>query len=108
MERQRAEIARAEAAPAGGQAELNFRNRGYAAERFIARVIRAAVGKIIDRVHLLLRKRLLRRILHDKFVVGIGFQQPLGRKWVGVLVLEIEAFGVFAFAFLKVRVAWEL
>ena len=72
MERQRAEIAGSKAAPAGGQAELNFRNRGYAAERFVARVIYAAVGKIVDRVHLLLRKRLLRRILHDKFVVGIG------------------------------------
>ena len=29
-------------------------------------------------------------------------------KRVGVLVLEIEAFGVFAFAFLKLRVAWQL
>ena len=96
MERQRAEIAGAEAAAAGGQAELNLGNRGHAAQRFVARVIRAAVGKIVDFVHLLLGKRLLRRILDDEFVIGVRLQQPLCRKRVGVLVLQIEALGIFS------------
>ena len=104
MERQRAEITGAEAAAAGGQAELNLGNRGHAAQRFVARVIRAAVGKIVDLVHLLLGKRLLRRILDDEFVVGVRLQQPLCRKRVGVLVLQIEALSIFFLAFDKLRV----
>ena len=103
MERQRTEAARAEAAPAGGQAEFDLRDGRNAAKLFVRWVERAAVRKIVDMIHLLLRKRLLRRVLDDKFMVAIRLDEPLGAEGVGVAVLDGKALGVDARIFLHIR-----
>ena len=107
MERQRAEAARAEAAAAGGQAEFDLRDGRNAAKLFVRRVERAAVRKIVDMIHFLLRKRLLRRVLDDKFMVAIRLDEPLGAEGVGVAVLDGKALGVDARIFLHIREGWE-
>ena len=96
MERQRAEAARAEAAAVGREAEAHLGDRRHAAAFFIRRMIRPAVRQGVDAVHLRLRKRLLRRILDDEFMLAIRLQQPPRRKRVGVAVLQIKALGVFS------------
>ena len=103
MERQRTEAARAEAAPAGGQAEFDLRDGRNAAKLFVRWVERAAVRKIVDMIHFLLRKRLLRRVLDDKFMVAIRLDEPLGAEGVGVAVLDGKALGVDARIFLHIR-----
>ena len=103
MERQRAKAARAEAAPAGGQAEFDLRDGWNAAKFFVRRMERAAVRKIVDMIHLLLRKRLLRRVLDDEFVLAIRLNEPLGAEGVGVAVLDRKTLGVDARVFLHVR-----
>ena len=103
MERQRTEAARAEAAPAGGQAEFDLCDRRDAAELFVRRVVRPAVRKIVDAIHLLLGKRLLRRVLDDKFMRAIRLDEPLGAEGVGIAVLDRKALGVDARIFLHVR-----
>ena len=108
MERQRAETARAEAAAAGRQAEFDLaRSPGTPPSFSYARVIRPAVGKIVDVIHLLLRKRLLRRVLHDEFVLGIRLDEPLGAEGVGIAVLDGEALGVGAGVFLDLGIGRE-
>ena len=96
MERQRAEAARAEAAAVGRETEAHLGDRRHAALLFVGRMIRPAVGQAVDPIHLLLRKRLLRRVLDDEFMLTIRLQQPPRRKRVGVAVLQIEALGVFS------------
>ena len=103
MERQRAKAARAEAAPAGGQAEFDLRDGWNAAKFFVRRMERAAVWKIVDMIHLLLRKRLLRRVLDDEFMVAIRLNEPLGAEGVGVAVLDRKTLGVDARVFLHIR-----
>ena len=97
VERQRAEIARAEAPAAARQAEFDLRDRGHAAGLFIARVIRPRIGQIVDVIHLGLRERLLRRILYDEFAVAVRLDEPLGREWVGILILQVKAPGIDRF-----------
>ena len=96
MERQRAEAARAEAAAVGRETEAHLGDCRHAAAFFIRRMIRPAIRQVVDPVHLLLRKRLLRRVLDDEFMLTIRLQQPPRRKRVGVAVLQIEALGVFS------------
>ena len=103
MERQRAEAACAVAAPAGGQAEFDLRDGRNAAKLFVRWVERAAVRKIVDMIHFLLRKRLLRRVLDEKFMVAIRLDEPLGAEGVGVAVLDRKTLGVDARIFLHIR-----
>ena len=87
MERQRAEIAGAEAAAAGGQAELNLGNRGHAAQRFVARVIRAAVGKIVETVVLLSHKKA------DSYIhIDVEFGEGEGKIPVDSIAKRAEAY----------------
>ena len=94
---QRAEIAGAEAAAAGGQAELNLGNRGHAAQRFVARVIHRmpcpAIRKCIDVVHFLLGQWLCRRILHN-IHRSVRFRQPFSGKRIRIAVLHRKALRV--------------
>ena len=89
-----AEAARAEAAPAGDQAELHLRDGRHAAQLFVAGVVGPGVGQVVDVVHLLLGKGLLGRVLHHEEVGTVGLDEPLGGERVGVAGLDAEALGV--------------
>ena len=95
VEGQRAEAARAEAAAAARQAELDLLDGRDAAGRLVIGVIGAGVRQRVDRIHLLGRKRHLRRVLHEEEVVRrVGLDERFRRERVGVAVLPVEAFGV--------------
>ena len=91
MERERAERALAEAAAAAGEAEPHLLDGRHAAGLLVHRVVRAREGQAVDGVHLGLRKRGGRRVLHDELVVGIRLHQTLPDEGIAVGVLHGEA-----------------
>ena len=99
VEGQGAEGAGPEAAPVAHQAKLHFLNGGHAPGLFVAGVVGAAVGKIVNRVHFRRGQGLLGRVLHHKFF-SVLLRQPLGGEGVAVAVLNFEGLGVAALIFL--------
>ena len=105
MEGQGAEGAGAEAAPVGHQTEFDLLDGRHATGFFVAGVVGAAVGKLVDGIHLLGAQGLLGRILHHIFL-AVGLRQPLGGEGVAVGVLDFEGLGIELFVglhFLKGR-----
>ena len=102
MEGQRAERAAAEAATVGNQTEAHLADGRHA--RPVGRMRQVPVRKIVDLVHFLRGKRLLRGILNDKFPRAVGLYEPLGAEGIGVLVLEEKALGIAPPVFLQFSV----
>ena len=91
MERERAERALAEAAAAAGEAEPHLLDGRHAAGLLVHRMVRARERQAVHGVHLGLRERGGRGVLHDELVVGIGLHQALSNEGVAVGVLHGEA-----------------
>ena len=94
VEGQGAEAAAAKAAPTRGQAELHLLDGGHAALLFVRRVIGILIRQIVGQIHLVLGQGLLRRVLDHIFPLGIGLDQALCHKGIGVAILRVEAFGI--------------
>ena len=88
-----AEGAAAEAAPVGGQAELDLLDGRDAAELLVAGVVGILVGQVVGLVHLRLGQGLLGRVL-DHELPAVGLDQGLGREGVRVQILGVEGPGV--------------
>ena len=91
MHGKRTEIALAEAAPVGGEAQLDLAQCRDAAVLPVHGMVIPHIGKVINIVHFQLGKRLGRGILYHKEGPVIAFIDSLRRKGIGVSVLYGEA-----------------
>ena len=88
-----AEGAAPEAAPVGGEAELDLLNRRNAPGLLVAGVVGVLVGQVVGLVHLRFRQGLLGRVL-DHELPAVGLDQGLGGEGVRVDVLGVEGPGI--------------
>ena len=88
MERERAEVARAEAATVVDDGELHLLNGRYAAERFIRRMIVTHVRQRVNMVHLLRGQRLCGRVLH-KDALAVPLENRLAAHGILFVVLDL-------------------
>ena len=86
------EVATAEAATLRDQAELHFLDGRYAARLLIDGMIRPLVRQIIYLIHLRLRERLRRRILHDAPLV-ILLREPAPANGILLEIRRPERLG---------------
>ena len=93
MEGQCAEGTGTEAATVTDQTELHLFNGRHAACLGIAGMPGPLIGQLVDRIHFFRGQRLLRGILHHKFL-AVGLCQPLGSEGIAVSVLDLEGFGI--------------
>ena len=92
MGNNRAEVATTEAAALRDQAELHFLDCRYTACLLIDRMIRPLVRQIIHLIHLRLRERLRRRILHDAPLV-ILLREPASANGILLEIRRSERLG---------------
>ena len=97
MERQRAEVARAEAAAVVDDGELYLLNGGYAAECLIRRMIITHVRQRVNMVHLLRGQRLCGRVLH-KDALAVPLENRLAAHGILFVVLDFDRTGVVRLA----------
>ena len=95
VEGQGAEGAGPEAAPVGDQTEFDFLDGRHTSGLFVAGVVGAHVGKIVDRVHFFGGQRLLGWILNH-IAIAIGLCQAFGGEGITVAVLDLKGLGVAA------------
>ena len=89
MERERAEVAGAEAAAVMDDGELYLLDGGHAAEGFIRRVIGACIGQGVDLVHFSGCERQGGRVLHEN-ALAMRLQNGLAMYVVGLVVLQLD------------------
>ena len=89
MERQRAEVARAEAAAVVDDGELHLLNSGHAAERFVGRMISSHIRQRINVVHLFGGQRLCGRVLH-KDALAVPLEDGLAAHRILFVVLDFD------------------
>ena len=97
MERERAEVARAEAAAVVDDGELHLLNGRYAAERFVGRMISSHVRQRVNMVHLLRGQRLCGRVLH-KDALAVPLENRLAAYGILFVVLDFDRTGVVRLA----------
>ena len=97
MERERAEVARAEAAAVVDDGELHLLNGGHAAQRLIRRVIGAHIGQGVDVVHLRGGQRQGGRVL-DEHAPAVALQERPAAHMVLLVVLQLDRAGIGGFA----------
>ena len=97
MERQRAEVARAEAAAVVDDGELHLLNGGHAAERFVGRMVSSHIRQRINVVHLLGGQRLRGRILH-KDTLAVPLEDGLAAHSILLVVLDFDRTGIVRLA----------
>ena len=85
----RTEVAAAEAAALRDKAELDFLDGRHAAGLLVDGMIGAHVGQVVDLIHLLLRERQSRRILHDAPLIILLHEAPAAYR-ILLEVLELE------------------
>ena len=85
----RTEVAAAEAAALRDKAELDFLDGRHAAGLLVDRMIGAHVGQVVDLIHLFLRERQSRRILHDAPLIILLHEAPAAYR-ILLEVLELE------------------
>ena len=89
MKGQGTEITGAVAAPVGKDGKTDLIQSGNPSRRVIIRMPGTGIGQRVDIVHLLLGKRLCRRILHH--IDGpVGLRQNAGVKGIRISILYIE------------------
>ena len=97
MERERAEVARAEAAAVVDDGELHLLNGRYAAERLIRRMIVTHVRQRVNMVHLLSGQRLRGRVLHED-ALAVPLENRLAAHGILFVVLDFDRTGVVRLA----------
>ena len=97
MERERAEVARAEAAAVVDDGELHLLNGGYAAERFVGRMISSHIRQRVNMVHLFGGQWLCGRVLH-KDALAVPLENRLAAHGILFVVLDFDRTGVVRLA----------
>ena len=97
MERQRAEVARAEAAAVVDDGELYLLNGRHAAYSLIRRVIIAHIRQRVNVIHLLGGQRLCGRILHEN-ALAVPLENGLAAHGILLVVLDFDRTGVVRLA----------
>ena len=92
------------ASPIANKAELNFSNSRNSSFFFINWMIISHIRQVIDLVHLALRQRLSRRILHNIDSSLIRLYQSFSCKRVCIGILDKKAFGIVPFILQKLLV----
>ena len=91
MEGQCTEITASKAASVADKRKLHLAYRRHSACLLVAWMISPHIRECIDLIHLLLRQRLLRWILHHKRRVVIWLYEPLCTERISIAVLYVKA-----------------
>ena len=108
MERDGAEIARAEASARGGNREFDLLQRWDAALCLVHRVISARVGQVVHRVEGFTAQRQARLILYQIPICVLLLTHALAANRVLLVVLDDERLSVLALVGADLLMAWQL